>query len=449
MGASRRSATGARRRAAALAGLVSLVGLSGAGVGQAQASTDGGRIVSGVVRDAVTSQPLAGVCVTTSTVAQTCAETGVLTDADGAFRVSGAGFTGTAAWLTLVPADGDGFHVSTMVDVALTGDETTTVVDLAPAGAISGVALDAVTNTPVAGVCPQAAVPRKHYQFVDWARPYASVTCSDARGVWSLSRLPVGKVVVTLTEPSHRASFVPVAASADKARRFSVKAGRTLRAPVVPLAPGARLTLRAHPDERVLVSVGPAKGGDLNRVRVYEAEDFEAAPDGELVIADLAPGPYRIIVSRPRDDADCSDPDDVCSRSPEWFWPTGYDPGQARNVTLNVANPVTAAIPHLGYREPLTLTFPDIPEATDVAAEFFYPSGARYYYPTSDSEEYLDPGESLGLTYLPDVPLRLRITALDEGDNVVAQWWYGGGDEDAAALIPTSTTQLTLPLPTS
>ncbi|HEU0132358.1 MAG TPA: carboxypeptidase regulatory-like domain-containing protein [Mycobacteriales bacterium] len=146
-------------------------------------------VIEGTVTDAVTGDPLNGVCV----LAEGAGGSGdACTDGDGYYHVNGLAPGGYTLWFS----DSSGEHLGEFAHDAADRDAATPVTvlanesvqvdeDLARAGAITGTVTDAITGAPLDGICLTAA----EYATGVGAAGYG---CTDATGAYRLGGLPTG-----------------------------------------------------------------------------------------------------------------------------------------------------------------------------------------------------------------------------------------------------------------
>lgn len=274
----------------------------------------GSATVTGVVTQAGTGAALRGMCVravdqewvpATASAARTavrasspggagaprriapagCPEDGVLTDAEGGYRLRS--LAGPDIRRKVVVTDPSAQHVrwvSEPFDFPVAAEVQQDAV-LVRAGGLAGRVVDRVSGEPLAGVCPQVFVSRS------WRTSEGTVTCSDDDGRWSVSGLAPGRVTVSLTPRlPHLSLYVPGAESSRAAALVSVVAGRQAQVPQTGLPVGGVLTgtvrdRAGKPVRGVLVSFGTWSDGSGP-----EAPNARTDATGRYVVSGLRPG---------------------------------------------------------------------------------------------------------------------------------------------------------------
>ncbi|MBI4944190.1 MAG: hypothetical protein HY830_25900 [Actinobacteria bacterium] len=199
-------------------------------------------VVTGRVTDAVTGEPVAGICPAITFAGDpppqigSCFETGfsVATAADGTYSIP----VGPGDW-DLWAVDPTAGYAAARTPVTVVAGETLSVATtLVRAGTVTGRAVDPATGAALAGICPSARVGRTD-EFV------GLIGCSDASGNWTLKGLSPGQVTVQLGgDATHVDQWVPGVNTQAQATLLSVTAGATVDVGRVPLPQGATLAGR-------------------------------------------------------------------------------------------------------------------------------------------------------------------------------------------------------------
>jgi hypothetical protein len=190
--------------------------------------------ISGTVRDDRTGDPVEGACVSLENLDPNMGGgwTGGCSDASGAYR---AGDIDPAGDYRVVFYDPQGRFAAewydnkasagtaTVLTVARGAQVTGIDASLTPGASLTGRVVDAKTQRPIAGVCPEAFAGRAGARI-----PFQQQQCSQADGAWRLWALPAGATTV------HLFSFDPPAdiwayssTTQAKATVFNLTAGTT------------------------------------------------------------------------------------------------------------------------------------------------------------------------------------------------------------------------------
>jgi hypothetical protein len=248
-GAGRWFAAALAAGALALAGLTGAAGpavadrpsISGALLDPAGSPTDSADVVStrvtGLITDAGTKLPLAGICTSYAPPADPSDRHGnACSGSDGTYTL----VVEPGNWV-LEASDAKGKYagkVTAPFDIAA-GQTLTKPFALSLGGGVQGTVVDRITGKPLIGICPSAALGHKGAYIVGQVGK-----CSDRTGKWSVRALPAGKgVAIQLGgDTTHVPLWATNGASQQKAKLFTPKAGKLAAAGKVKLHHGAVLT---------------------------------------------------------------------------------------------------------------------------------------------------------------------------------------------------------------
>jgi Carboxypeptidase regulatory-like domain len=206
----------------------------------------GGRI-SGVVTDALSGQPLFGMCATVG-VYDSRAEgpigepaNGGCTDASGHYTIGGLPtgryhvqfYDAAGAYASEFLRDQPDRSRATRVRVTAGGETGGVDAALETAGILTGSITDAVTGAPVADACAVA-------RSAKTGDPIGIFSCSDASGVYAVRGLPTTEVKVEIVAPTgYAGQWLFGATSLASATPIAVTAGTTRSGADVALQPAA------------------------------------------------------------------------------------------------------------------------------------------------------------------------------------------------------------------
>jgi hypothetical protein len=411
------------RRAAAViaAGALAVAGLV-ATSGGAAADPPWGQI-TGVITDAATNAPVAGVCVAYAAPGEPAYASEDCSDAEGRYTVD---YVSAGRWV-LVSQDTNGVYagyVSAPFDFEA-GQVLDRSFQVSPGGAVTGRVVDAATGEPIVGICPSAQVGRTDTYVLGQA-----AVCSDLDGRWTMGGLPRGRVTVVLGgNSSHVPVWLPDAAFQKSAKIFAVELGRRISVGTVKLHHGAelagRITTRGG---RPVVGAIVELGNPASRC---------GSPCGPFSDETDANGRYRIT-----------------NIQPTWALAgvSAQDEPLAYAYSPGVSNPDLAKKLYFGFDRHLTFNAVMQPEArlhvTAIGAD---ETGRTVNAVTpgdfnvGDFGYVYDEGLDTLLGHLPGGSVALKVT----DDETEQSYWYGGATLDKATkftLVPGRTTEVTIDL---
>jgi Carboxypeptidase regulatory-like domain len=414
-------APGRRAASLLLAGALAVAGLIGV-PGAATADPTSGQM-TGLLTDAATQAPLAGLCVVYADPDDLSVQRGhACSDAGGAYTMDGVR---PGRWVLVVSDDGGVYagQASAPVDI-VAGQILTRSFQLSVGGGVAGRVVDRVTGEPLPGICPSVFLGR-----TGTSAPGQVQTCSDGDGAWSVRALPAG-VPVTLElggDRTHAPLWAPDAAARRAARLYTVRAGRSTAVGRLTLHHGAELTGRITTrDGAPVVDAVVEVGTPTTRCGTpCGPRSARTDANGRYRITNIEPQRELVRVSGPRQLAFTFSPGVT---NPELGRKLSF--GFDRHLTFDATMRPAA---HLH----VTATGPgDVGMSLDA----FTPGGVGVGYHTDLSGDARDDT----LDSLPGGPVKLRLVYYGA---VHKELWYGGATIEQATpitLVPGRTTEITV-----
>jgi Carboxypeptidase regulatory-like domain len=387
-------------------------------------------LVTGVVRDAVTHRPLAGICTSWAPEADPSDRrvSSPCTAADGKYTLH----VEPGHWV-LGAADEQGRYAAAELqpfDIA-DGQTLTRSIELRLGGGVRGTVVDRVTGTPLAGVCPFAYLGRQGAYVIGQFQ-----TCSDQAGRWSVRSLPTGEAVTVQLggDATHVDLWATDSTSQRTARLFTPRVGPLVAAGTTRLYHGAELT------GRITTSSGEPVVGALVDLGIpsYQwcregcsGRETHTDWNGRYTMSNLPPQQSVVGVS--------------AFEQPLAAVMSGgvTDPDQARELTFAFDGHVTfdAVMPPQAQ---LTVAVTGASDSPRLSLDAYSPSG-RHIVGVNTGERATD--GTFTLTGLPGSDIKLKVSNLSGGRS----FWYGGATtpESAEAITLTAgeTKQITFAVP--
>ncbi|MBK6442547.1 MAG: carboxypeptidase regulatory-like domain-containing protein [Actinomycetales bacterium] len=192
----------------------------------------------------------------------------------------------TRAYLDAFSGDSPTLSGASLVDV-VSGQTTIADAHLVKGGVITGVAQDAKTGAPIAGICGSA--------MIGTSSDYAGMSsCSGPDGVWSAIGLPAGSYTVQLAPEDRSGPYLPRWVGSKRntqatASLFTIAAGQSVQAPATTFPTPGLLTGRVvGPDGRPVAGVIISPRGTYDGRAGWGESLYETQTDAD--------GRYRVAV---------------------------------------------------------------------------------------------------------------------------------------------------------
>lgn len=394
-------------------------------------------VVRGVITDAMTGDPLPGVCVFVEGDPWSFCGDDERTDAQGRYeRTVAVAQDDDSVALTLAPAQDDPFHRYEIV-TGKRQDGWKLDAAMETLAVVTGRALSDSTGEPVERACAAIVSPVP-----------SAPGCSGADGVWRLTRVdPQSQAVVSIRSDVVQDTYVPQGVKASAAQRFAIPAGEVTTLPDTRMKDQATVVQPGGGNYARLIAVRVGRGGS-DLVPAKADWEYSEWPD-EGPQWSVEPGRYLLAFEAP--EGDCwspGDDDSFCPAVVPIWYPGTVDPGKAKPVDLRSGGTLSFATadPTPDYRRPLAVTVSDLPKGADVVdLVAHFRSGETFPVDYQRSDVTRDAAGNVTITarYLPEAPLKIAAILMSVDDSAKARW-YGGKKFANAKVVAPGVAAITI-----